>query len=116
MNESDANFDGNNAALRNEVQGLRNTLTLTLLFAFIFSFCVNVFLYLQGSVVSAQAGEAQQIVGTFQSVGAQQVVDFWGKLNDYAKTHPDFTPVLQKYSSFLNIHSSANSGAAAPKK
>jgi len=113
MNEPDANFEGDTAALRNEVQGLRNTLTLTLLFAFIFSFCVNVFLYLQGSVVSEQAGEAQQIVSTFQTVGAQQVVEFWGKLSDYSKTHPDFTPILQKYSQFLNIHSNA---APAPKK
>jgi len=113
MNAPETNFEGDNAAVRNEVQSLRNTLTMTLLFTFIFSFCVNVFLGLQESVVSGQAREAQQIVSTFQSVGAQQVVEFWGKLSDYAKTHPDFNPVLQKYSGFINVH---NNGNAPVKK
>ncbi|MDB6023635.1 MAG: hypothetical protein JWQ04_3492 [Pedosphaera sp.] len=100
--------------LREEVQSLRTMFSCTLLLLFVFSFCVNVFLYRQSSALGSQVGEAQQMVSGFRNGGAAQVIDLWTKLNDYAKTHPDYAPVIQKYSQFINIRT--NGSSAAVKK
>jgi hypothetical protein len=67
----------------------------------------------QTSMLSGQAAESQQIVNAFREGGAGQAVEFWNKLNDYARTHPDFAPVVQKYSGFISLHTNA---PVAPKK
>ena len=117
MNESENKFDSTAGsgmeALRSEVQSLRTMLSFTLLLMFVFSFCVNIFLFRQASAMSAQANEAQMVVGSFENGGAAQAIDFWNKLNDYARTHADFAPIINKYSRYINVHTNA---PAAKKK
>ena len=40
-----------------------------------------------------------------------KAIEFWGKLNDYARTHPDFMPIINKYAQHIIIH-----GPPQPKK
>jgi len=92
--------------LRSEVQSLRTILSCSLLLLFVFSFCVNIFLFRQTSMVSGQLAQVNQLLSAWASGGPAQAqaIDFWGKLNEFAKTHPDFTPIINKYSSYINVH------------
>ncbi len=90
-------------ALRNEVQTLRAVLSFTVLLLFVFSICMNVFLFRQATAVSGQAAQAQAVVSNFESMSGQ-ANDFWLKLNDYARTHPDFQPIVAKYSQLIGTH------------
>lgn len=119
MNGSESNFqampestESSNENVRAEVQSLRAMLSVALLLLFIFSFCVNVFLFRQVTAVSAQLAQAQQLVANFQKGGGYtQGAELLSRLNEYARTHPDFAPILQKY----NFHITTT-GTPAPAK
>jgi len=92
-------------SLRNEVQTLRAILAFSVLLLFVFSVCVNIFLMHQTSALSRQVQQAQAAVSTFETAGGgAQVVDIWTKLNDYSRTHPDFQPIINKYTPFFTAH------------
>ena len=99
--------------LRSEVQSLRTILSCSLLLIFVFSFCVNIFLFRQTSMVSGQLAQANQLISAWANGGPAQAqaIDFWSKLNDFARTHPDFMPIINKYSPYINVHPTN-----APKK
>ena len=111
MNESEDKFGGSGESgieeLRREVQSLRAALSASVLLLFIFSFCVNVYLWHQSSLIHAQAMAAPQVVYDFDNGGAGQAIEFWTHLNDYARAHPDFVPIINKYSKFINVHNAA---------
>ena len=115
MNEPEMKFEGTSGSedLRGEVQSLKTALSVAILLMFVFSFCVNLFMLRQTSMLSGQAAEAQQAVDSFRENGAGQAVEFWNKMNEYARTHPDFAPIMQKYSNFINVRTNA---PVAPKK
>jgi hypothetical protein len=117
MNESENKFENapgtEMSELRLELDSLRSMLSASLLLLFIFSACVNLYLFHQASAVHAQASQANQLVYDFDHGGSALIVDFWTKLNDYSRTHPDFAPVFNKYSKFINTRPNP---AAAPKK
>jgi len=118
MNESEGKFDTMGEPglpeLREEVASLRTMFSASLLLLFVFSFCVNIFLFHQASMAHAQASVATQLVHDFDYGGAAQAIDFWTKLNEYARGHPDFLPIINKYSKFINI--SKNGSEPAKKK
>jgi hypothetical protein len=101
--------------LRGEVRSLRMILSCALLLVFIFSFCVNIFLFRQTRMVSAQLAQDNQLINLWTKGGPAQAqaFDFWNKLNDFAKTHPDFMPIINKYSPAFEVHPAP---APAPKK
>lgn len=113
MNEPQPKLEGmddsGKADFREDVQSLKTALNFALLLMFVLGFCVNVVLWNQVRVLGVQVRETQQAVGGFEN-GAIQL---WGTLNDYAKTHPDYAPIVQKYKQYINIASNA---PAAPKK
>jgi len=99
--------------LRSEVQSLRAILSCSLLLIFIFSMCVNIFLFRQTNMVSNQFAQANQLITAWANGGPAQAqaIDFWKKLNDYARVHPDFMPIINKYSQYINVQPNI-----APKK
>jgi hypothetical protein len=92
--------------LRSEVQSLRMILACSLLLVFIFSLCVNIFLLHQTSAINGQLAQATKTLNDWAAGGPAQgqAIDFWSKLNDYARTHPDFAPIITKYNQYINIH------------
>ena len=111
----DTMADSRTEDLRAEVQSLRAMLCGALLLMFIFTFCVNYFLSRQDKSLGMQLANDRQIVGSFENGGGPaRAAEFLTKLNDYARSHPDFMPILQKYSSIINIRT--NSNPAAVKK
>lgn len=104
--------ESSNENLRADVQSLRTMLSVALLLLFIFSFCVNVFLFRQVKAITAQVAQAQQLVESFQKGGGfTQGAELVSRLNEYARTHPDFAPIMQKYSFHITP-----TGAPAPAK
>jgi hypothetical protein len=107
MNETENKSEGMSNSgkedLRSDVQSLRTALNIALLFVFVIGFCVDVVLWNQDRLLGAQAREMQQAVNGFQS-GAMQV---WTSLNDYAKTHPDYAPIIQKYRPYISLRTNA---------
>jgi Ni,Fe-hydrogenase I cytochrome b subunit len=99
--KADSSVEG----LRNELQALRAVVSFALVLMFVFSICVNIFLFRQATTLGGQVANAQNMVSAFESAGGgAQVVDIWNKLNDYARTHPDFQPVINKYKPFFDAH------------
>ncbi len=92
-------------SLRSEVLALRMVVSFALLLVFVFSICVNIFLFRQTTSLGGQVANAQNAVTTFETAGGgAQVVDIWAKLNDYARTHPDFQPIINKYKPFFDAN------------
>jgi hypothetical protein len=102
MNESENKFETSAPAgedLRAEVQSLRSMLSFTLLLAFVFSFFVFVYLRSQNSQLNAQLANQESALNAAQPMAAELL----GKLSDYAKTHPDYQPIFQKYSHLVKV-------------
>jgi len=120
MNETEGSFkspgDSGVEELRNDVESLRTSVTMALFFLFIFSFCVNVFLFRQATAMGAQAAQARLMVTSWAAGSPMQIqaADFWNKLAEFSKTHPDFVPIMNKYSKFINTSANAAPKAAAP--
>jgi hypothetical protein len=59
--------------------------------------------------------QVMQLTADFQRVTVPLVRNFLGQLNEYAKTHPDFQPIMAKYN-IQPIPSNAAPTAAQPAK
>jgi hypothetical protein len=104
--------------LRKEVQALRGSFSTALVLLFVFSFCVNIFLFRQVSILSAEANQASALVAGWAPGGASQnlAIETWARLTDFSKTHQDFLPIINKYSQFFNARPPSPATPAAPKK
>ncbi len=123
MNEPENTFQpgGSEAQqLRAEIASLRSLLSAALIILFVFSACVNFYLRKQTSILMVPMNEAQAMVNRYENGGSAQILDFWNKMNEYARTHPDFVPIINKYSQYITVHPNPPAGAptaaAAPKK
>jgi hypothetical protein len=86
--------------LQGELQALRTLVTISLILLIVFSFCVNVFLFRQVAMARAQVTQAELFIQGFNTT---EVADFWNKLSDFSRTHPDFAPIWAKYKDLINI-------------
>jgi len=115
MNETENKFEATsdmvNDGLENEVQSLRALLSASLVILIIFSLCVDVYLIKQVSLLNADTAVTRQ--QTEQIFPSTQASDLWNKLNDYAKTHPDFESVIAKYRPVVSKFTAAGAPAAA---
>ena len=98
--------------LQGELQSLRTLLTISLILVIAFSFCVNVFLFRQVAMARAQVTQAEQFVKDFN---AGQVAEFWNKLTEFSKTHPEFAPIWAKYKDMINVHMIQSAAGAKGK-
>jgi hypothetical protein len=119
MNEPQTNFDASSEPalkeLQGELQSLRTLLVATLAILFLISICLNVYLRHQAVAVGNQAAGIQRSLSQFETMEAPRAAEFWTKLLDYSKTHPDFSPIVQKYAPHIFIPQPAASNVP-PKK
>jgi hypothetical protein len=58
---------------------------------------INIFMLRQVSIVQRQAGELRQFIVDYQTNQIPVMNKFVTELQGFARTHPDFAPVLLKY-------------------
>ena len=87
------------AELQDELHSLRTLLSASLILMIVFITVINFFLLKQVSTLRAQAELLDTESNTFNSAKA---VDYWNHLVVYARTHPDFAPVVNKFGPYLN--------------
>lgn len=114
MNETENKFEATgdmvNDGLQNEVQSLRALLSASLVILVMFSLCVDVYLIKQVSLLNTQTAMTRQ--QTEEIFPAAQASDLWNKLNDFAKSHPDYESVIAKYRPVVSQFTSPNPAAA----
>jgi hypothetical protein len=97
----EATADSKVETLQGELNALRTLVTISLILLIVFSFCVNVFLFRQVAMARAQVAQAEQFI---QGFNTSEFAEFWNKLSDFSRTHPDFAPIWAKYKDLINIH------------
>ncbi len=102
-NEINALADGGNEELQSALQSLRTLISAALVLMIVFSVCVD--LYLSMRVRDEKAG-ANQIAIAAQNYGLG-AGEFWGKLVEYSKTHPDFHPVIDKWKAHITVNTNS---------
>jgi hypothetical protein len=119
MNESETNLDiapdTTVETLQAELNSLRTLLLSVLVVVILLSGSVNIFLLRQYILVHTQMKESQKIAEEFDTKLTPVSRDFWLRLVEYSKTHPDFNPIIAKYNQFI-VTTPPPNAAPAPKK
>lgn len=90
---------GGGSDLQEEVNSLRLMLSASLVLLIIFSLCVDVALLKQVSALRTQVDVNERVAGEFNS---SKAIEFWNRLVQYSRTHPDYAPIISKYSPALS--------------
>ncbi|HZQ47091.1 MAG TPA: hypothetical protein VFC07_08770 [Verrucomicrobiae bacterium] len=110
MNEPGNTFDGpvDSASQESggELQSLRTLLAAALILLIVFSACVDYYLSTQSSEMNRLLFVDRQTINNFPAYSAR-AGDFWSKLVEYSKSHPDFNPVIEKWKGTISIHTNA---------
>ena len=120
MNEPATQFQapaGQTEDLQDEVQSLRLTLCISLILMMVFGACVDFYLVKQISDLRSSLGKVEPDWKVFEAKEPAEIakaVDFWNKLNEYTKTHPDLAPLMSGASRFISL--TLLNPANAPKK
>ena len=96
--------DGGNEELRDELQSLRTLISAALVLLIVSCVCLD--LYLSMRVRDEKAG-ANQIAIAARNFGAG-AGEFWNKLMEYSKTHPDFNPIIDKWKANVTINTNGS--------
>ena len=87
--------------LRAQCQSLRQLVSALLVLVLLVSGALDIYLLRQWRMVRAElqrrGPQISQFVAEYNRVSAPAITDFIKRLNDYERTHPDFTPILIKY-------------------
>jgi len=101
------------AELRAQCTSLRQLLGGLLVLVIVISGTFNIYLWRQFRMTRAELRvlrpQVGQLVSDYQRVSVPAMTEFLKKLNDYERTHADFTPILLKY----NLKSSGITGAVS---
>lgn len=103
MGKFDGPTDSGSAETRNELQSLRTLMAAALVLLVIFSACIDYFLSAQTTEMRRALYQEQQMVNNF-SASSSRAAEFWNKLVEYSKTHPDFVPIIDKWKANISIH------------
>jgi hypothetical protein len=116
MNESGNEFAADAASkveeLQNDLQWLRTLVSIALILLGLFGVSVDIFLLRQASLLRAQLTQAETMEDNFNAAAPTK---FWIRLNEYARTHPDFAPTIAKYTPLVG-QTLVNSAATAKSK
>lgn len=92
-------------ALQQQCQDLRVLLNAACVALLFLTLAVNVFVGKQTRVVRDQLGELRpkfnKIEAEFQKIREPEYRRFSGRLQQYAMTHPDFQPIMDRYRALL---------------
>ena len=104
--------------LRAQCQSLRQIISALLVLVLIVTGSLDIYLLRQWRTVRGdlqrRGPQITQFVSEYNRVSAPAIADFIKKLNDYERTHPDFTQILLKY--HLKDPAAAAAPAATGKK
>jgi hypothetical protein len=96
MNEREGRYDGGSL---DDGRVLRLLIAAAILLTCVFIGCIDVTLRRQSILLGAQLDNAQKLWDNYEKT--EQKIDqmranlLFGALNEYAKTHPDYQPMIQ---------------------
>ena len=109
--ENTPSSQGELTNLRAECTSLRQMLGGVLVLVIVISGTFNIYLWRQFRMTRAELRvirpQVGQLVADYQRVSLPAINEFIKSLNDYERTHPDFSHILTKY----NIKTSGITGA-----
>jgi hypothetical protein len=85
--------------LQEDLHSLRTLLSASLILMIVFSTVVDFFLLKQVSSLRAQTALFEAASNSFNTPKA---IDYWNHLAAYARTHPDFAPIINQFGPVLN--------------
>jgi hypothetical protein len=104
--------------LQEEVQSLRLMLCISLVLIMVLGTCGNIFLIRQISDLRSATGNLNQpewkAYEATEYARVARYADFWNKLSDYAKTHPELAPLMDSGNHVIS--QTLLNPAYAPKK
>lgn len=102
-NPSEMAQDSDSQNLRAELDSLKSMVSFALLVMFVFTLCVDFFLFHERNEMNGQLAIAEQTLQGWQTRGSPQAFEFWKKLNEYASRHPDFMPIISRYQPYISV-------------
>ena len=100
--------------LRDEVRTLRSLLSAAAMALLVLSFGINAYLYYQDRILRKDLDAAKKMAQEFETVRRPMVNTFITRLQDFARSHPDIKPILDKYG--IRPAAAAPSPAPSPAK
>ena len=101
-------------AVRDEVRTLRTQFSVAAMALLLLSFGINAYLYYQDRILRKELDAAKKMAQEFDSVKRPMISTFVSRLQDFARSHPDINPILDKYG--IRPTPSAPAPAAPPAK
>jgi len=83
--------------LRDEVRTLRSLFSVATMALLLLSFGINAYLYYQDRTLRRELDAAKKMAQEFETVRRPMVSTFITRLQDFARSHPDINPILDKY-------------------
>ena len=108
-----ASLTGESAALqslRDEVRTLRSLFSAAAMALLLLSFGINAYLYYQDRILRKELDTAKKMAQEFETVRRPMVNTFITRLQEFARSHPDINPILDKY----GIRPAASTPAPTP--
>jgi len=100
--------------LRDEVRTLRSLFSAAAMALLLLSFGINAYLYYQDKILRKELDAAKKMAREFETVKRPMVNTFITRLQDFALSHPEINPILDKYG--IRPAASAPAPAPAPAK
>lgn len=100
MNEFEAKSDGESA---DDMRVLRMLVAVAIFLVCIFIGCIDMTLRRSAISLGQQIEGAQKALEAYEKGDQQRFNYFFGALNEYAKTHADFQPIIQQADRFLTV-------------
>ena len=85
--------------MQEEVNTLRTLLSAAVVLMIVFTMSVNLYLLKEVSSAREKIDTSERIADDFN---APKAIDFWNKLVAYSREHPNFAPVMNKFSPALD--------------
>ena len=83
--------------LRDEVRTLRSLFSAATMALILLSFAINAYLYYQDRILRRELDTAKKMAQEFETVRRPMISMFVARLQDFARSHPDINPILDKY-------------------
>ena len=101
--------------LEQQVRSLQSLVSVALALMIVVSGSLLVYLWVQKHGLNAQIAEAQDTIEKYENVRGNIYLHFVGNLQNFAKTHPDLNPLLEKYGFLPNQVPAQQVVVPAPK-
>ena len=120
MNNSGNNpvpLSGSSSAgeLERQVHSLQSLVSVALALMIVVSGSLLVYLWVQKRGLNSQIAEAQRAIDDYEKVRGNIYFHFVSNLQNFAKTHPDLNPLLEKYGFLPNQVPAQQVVVPAPK-